>query len=475
MEAGPSTGARAQPTEKPNVIIIVLDTVRQDRLSVYGCERETSPNMKKLAGESWVFDAYATSPWTLPSHATMMTGLYPTECGTGPEIEYHIDKRNRTLAEIFQDNGYFTAAIVANYGMLGHSSGLPQGFHYYYAKPRETESAFPFFASYFFKRLWPRSRALIVLPCARAETVTQNAIRCIRERKGDNPIFLFLNYMDAHFPYMPPRPYSTKWFSEPSDVDFSVVRGWVRHKEATTEAEQRMLELEYEHRLGQYDGAIAYLDAQLGVLFDSLKEMGLYDDSLIVLTSDHGEFFFEHNFFEHPGPPYQEVIRVPLIVKPPTARGEKPGRVTGSVSLTELFHMTLDYAGIGEDTPGRPEVMAEDTSPVFSEFHLTREEDKSDAEKFGVHMYSLIEGNYKLMYSSKSLYEMYDLSTDPQEVNNLIAGGLTRELQPVVERMKANLASHIERLSERRLTPAELTDEEREEIRKGLKALGYIQ
>jgi arylsulfatase A-like enzyme len=474
LEAGPAGVAGAPPADKPNVIIIVLDTVRQDRLSVYGCERVTSPNIEKLADDSRVFDAYSTSPWTLPSHATIMTGLYPTESGTGPEIEYHIDSRNETLAEILKANGYYTAAVISNHGMLGHSSGLPQGFDYYYAKPRETELPFPFFASYFFKKFWPHPRVLVIVSCQRADSITSEAIRCIRQH-GNGPFFLLLNYMDGHFPYVPPSPYGERWYREPPRGGFPTISGWVKQRKATTEADRRMLETEYEHRLGQYDGAIAYLDAQLGVLFEALKEMGLYDNSLIVLTSDHGEFFFEHDFLEHPGPPYQEVIRVPLIVKPPAKRGEKPERVSGSVSLTELFHMVLDYLAIGDNSGERRGSLLAGTSPVFSEFHLTREEDTSLAEKYGAHLYSLMDNNYKLIYSSKGLYEMYDLSTDPREVNNLIADGLTGAPQPVLDRMKSGLASHIERLAERRLSPTELTEEEREEIRRGLKTLGYIQ
>lgn len=151
--------------ESPNVIFIVLDTVRQDRLSVYGCERETSPNIARFAEKSWVFDAYSTATWTLPSHASIVTGLYPTENGTGLDSHNYIEQRNETIAEILTENGYSTAAVVANHLALGPSSGFSQGFGYYYAEPRETDPVFPLVAHSFLRKFLPRSSASRILPC----------------------------------------------------------------------------------------------------------------------------------------------------------------------------------------------------------------------------------------------------------------------------------------------------------------------
>jgi len=281
--------------------------------------------------------------------------------------------------------------------------------------------------------------------------------------------------MDAHSPYLPPDPYSRRWFYEPSTGDFSTAYGWVRRRVAKDEGARKVLETERRHRLGQYDGEIAYLDTHIGILFEELRKLGAYDNSLIVLTSDHGEFFFEHNFFEHPGPPYQEVIRVPLIVKCPASKGEQPGRIPGSVSLIDLFHSILQYTGIPHKPRERAKNLFEgETSPVFSEFHLTRDEDVSDARKYGKHIYSLIRHNYKLIYSSKEIYEFYDLSSDPLEANNLISEDLPEDVKRVLAGTKAELASLIAQVNARKLVPVALETETREEIRSRLKALGYI-
>lgn len=197
----PSSGAR--PSGRPNIIIVVLDTVRQDRLSIYGYGRETSPNIAKFAQEAWVFDAYSTATWTLPSHASILTGLYPTETGTGLGRNYHFDGQNETIAEILREAGYSTAAIMANHMVLGHSSGFDQGFDYYHVILPETDLAFPFFASYLMQKFLPGARVFNFISTEEARRTNKAAIRWI-EKKSREPFFLFINHIDPHAPYAPP-------------------------------------------------------------------------------------------------------------------------------------------------------------------------------------------------------------------------------------------------------------------------------
>lgn len=484
--------------DNPNIIIIVLDTVRQDRLSTYGGEHETSPNITELANQSWVFDAYATASWTLPSHASIVTGLYPTENGTGPQMNYEIDPRNETIAEILKENGYSTAAFISNYCMLGNSSGFSQGFDFYYANSRERGLAFSLFASYLFTKFLPDSLAFELLPFKRAENINKMAIRWVKEKSG-KPFFLFLNYMDAHFPYVPPHPYNRFWFSKPApagsvpddkmwtgiDHDLGsyegkmadVMREYLSGRyDVRAMPREISIMLERAYLLGQYDGEIAYLDAQLGSLFQQLKKSGVYDDSLIILTSDHGEFFFEHGMRLHLHTLYQEVVRVPLIVKPPASRGERPARIPEPVSLVDLFHSVLEYVGIPHKArEGSRNLFERKSSPIFSEAHLREGYSRDLVHRFGEHIYSLTENDYKLIYSSKQTYELYDLSKDPMEKRNLISDDLAEDVRDVFARMKPELDSRIERVNAGMLVTEELSPEKLDELRPQLKALGYMQ
>ncbi len=473
--------SRAQTSGKPGIIIIVLDTVRQDRLSTYGYERETSPNITKFAKKAWIFDAYATAPWTLPSHAAIFTGLYPTENGTGADRNYKLDERNETIAEILRKAGYSTAAIIANHSVLGHSSGFAQGFDYYYVIPPETGLAFPFLASYIVRKSLPDSPVFSFLPTKQAQHVNKAALHWIK-KKSRAPFFLFINYIDPHAPYSPPDPYGRRWFNGPPPANFfgnSITDGiWVQHyRNDINEGRRKMTEAESGYLSSQYDAEIAYMDAQIGIFLQQLKEIGAFEDSMIVMTSDHGEFFSEHGLAEHPRTLHQELIRVPLIVKPPAGRGEEPGEMPGAVSLIDLFHSVLDYAGVPHETrTGSKNLFKGESSAIFSETHsLPEEMGPLFIERFGLHLYSLIRGNHKLIYSSTRGYEFYDLSRDPFESQDLMQQPVSEAVMKELTQMQADLSFRISQINSSKFEVGALPAEEQDEIRSRLKALGYIQ
>jgi arylsulfatase A-like enzyme len=456
----------ARETDKPNIILIVLDTVRQDHLSLYGYERDTSPNIDLLAKQSWTFDAYSTSSWTFPAHATIMTGLYPTESGTGPDTTGLFDPRNKALAEILGDNGYSTAAIVSNHISLDQHSGFAQGFDYYYANSRETPLAFPMLGSFFFLRFFPKSPLAQTAYFHHAEKINNEAMYWLR-KNGRAPFFLFVNYMDAHTPYISPRSYARRWTAKPPAQEILSLDD----TGATAEIQK-----EREFLLGRYDGAIAYLDAQIGIFLRELREMGVFDNSLIILVSDHGEFFFEHDLSGHAQALYQEVVRIPLIVKPPADRMEKPGWSHRPVSLVDLFHSILEYIGIPhESRRGNNSLFKGGYSSIFCEFHLHENDDSKSAIRFGPHIRALIRNNYKLIHSTKKQYEFYDLSKDPLENHDLMAEPLPRNVEIRRAQMKADITSLVDQIDKRKLVPAQLPLEKRDEILTGLRALGYIQ
>jgi len=476
--SAPGGGSRpSTPSlDRPNIIVIVLDTVRRDRLSVYGNRRDVSPRISEFAKQSSIFNAYSPSSWTLPAHASIVTGLYPTENGTGRGRNYLIDPENETLAEILRDNGYSTAAVIANHFVLGRESGFAQGFDYYHADSRETDPAFSFIAAFVLKKLAPDSRFFAFMPFTRAEGINRKAMRWL-EKNREDPFLLFLNYMDAHAPYVPPAPHDGRIEESPPANFFGADGIWKSFVHEVNEGRRAVADRERRYLLAQYDGEIAYLDSQIGAFFEELKEIGVFDDSLIILTSDHGELFAEHGLVHHPRVLFQELIRVPLIVKPPALKTTETWRMPEAVSLTDLFPSILGFAGVAHEARhGSGNMFGGESSAIFSETHSMRGESGPEfLKRFGEDQYSVVLSNYKLIYSSNRTYEMYDLATDPTESHNLLTEDIRPETESALFQMQSELGSWIARLQAGKLESSELPPDERDEIRSRLKALGYIQ
>ena len=294
------------PRAPANVVLITLDTTRPDHLGVYGYERATSPTLDMLAAESQVFDnAYSTSSWTLPAHASLFTGMLPTSHGADKDPDgalvlsaavetpesWKIYRANaprddvQTLAEVLKGAGYATGAVVGGPWMK-RVFGLGRGFDSY-----DDEN--------------------VVADGRAAGEVTERARTWLRAQK--TPFFLFLNYFDPHTPYTAPTPYVKRVLgAEPFSRDAS--------------QDQKALLL--------YDAEIRYTDDQIALLFLELRRLGLYDSSWIVVTADHGELFGEHDRHGHGVTLDQEVVRIPLIVKPPLGVGTAGRRSEWSSSTT---------------------------------------------------------------------------------------------------------------------------------------------
>jgi len=297
--------------KKPNVLILMLDTLRADHMSGWGYERNTTPELDKFAAENLKFStALTTAPWTPPSIATILTGLYPSEHGMMPPNDRDIAKAATsklpssviTIAERLKDFGYRTAAISPN-PWITKEFGYTQGFNDFHYKHRGI-----------------------------AEEINKYAIKVIEKfltEKSKDPFFLYVHYFDPHDPYEPPGEYATKFKGPLSKSAFTY--------------DERMLEL-----IAKYDGEISYLDAQLGKLFAFLKAKDLYDDLFIVVVADHGEQFMEHGDLRHGFKLFNEEIHIPLIIR--TGRKGDVGRVVSEVvSHIDIAPTILDR--IGESLP----------------------------------------------------------------------------------------------------------------------------
>lgn len=461
-------------SSRPSVIFIVLDTVRADRLSVYG-DHETTPHLQDFARDALVFDhCVASSHWTLPSHSSMFTGLYPSVHGShgdltrkwfgGIPFPRPLDERFDTLAEIFKKHGYKTSAISSNYIFMGRFFNLDQGFDRYDAV-RNIGYVFNFPIK---PLLHVMSKYLNVLtkyakPYRDAEIIN-NLVFDRLELMNHEPSFLFINYMDAHSPNQPPRPFSTHFTEDPYPELF-------RYRKYVNKVLERKISYNVTaHKKAQYDGELAWMDRNLGTLFARLKKLGLYDDMLIIITSDHGELLGEHGFFGHGNAkrikPYEGVLHVPLLVKFPG--NEKKGHHDQRISIVDIYTNLLTFCRL--PAPGFVESQqAKKTTGNFSSENYNFQDGKQSA---------LYVQQYKLLsFEKTSTGELYNLVEDPLEEHNLAEQlpAELRRMQDQHQRWEKNHARFIPAVeeSEKKHLHRE-TEADHEELIMDLKALGYV-
>jgi arylsulfatase A-like enzyme len=412
----PPSGLSHPGPRQPNVILITLDTVRADHLSAYGYGRDTTPALKKFAEEAVLYrNAVAPADFTLPSHASLFTGLYasthgayitPQAVGGRP-----LDSRFQTLAEILSKKGYFTAAVVANTLFLDAKYDLDQGFQYYdfrspvsfWTEPLDMHSI-RFGVTRLLRTWWLEFR--------RAADINREAAQVL-DRARRRPFLLFLNYMDAHHPYEPPPPFDTLFpGKDPSfrrhvygRLFFRVLSGG------------KLTERERDHLISQYDGGIAYLDSNLGRLFSELKRRALYDNSLIIVTSDHGEAFGLHGLMGHAGiSVYQNLIRIPLLIKyPHQSRAKVVNETVSLVDVLPTILNVLHYAN-PKDIEGQSLLAARDNGAISECYPVMYSIPRLNRIERAI-----ISGNMKLITSDRGRRELYDLAKDPSESHNLFA------------------------------------------------------
>lgn len=397
----------------PNVVLIVLDTLRADRLGCYGYPLATTPNLDRLAAQATRYAAaYTTAPWTLPSHASLFTGLYPLEHGAeraldrdGLPRELPLTDSAFTIAEALREAGYETAGFVANNGYLDPHFNLQQGFD-----------------------LWNVARRY-------SGRLNQDVFAWLERPRG-RPFFLFLNYMDMHRPYNSrPRPgFLPRPVGQDSQQIIEELYPAVLTGQGADPARLQQL-------VDQYDTAVANLDEQLGRLFARLDELGLRGRTLLVVTSDHGEYLGEHDLLAHSKDVYEEALRVPLIVQEP---GQRAGKVeTERISLCAVPQLVLAALPPGLRRRLAPRFPPADR-PVLAEIRYANERDlvgQPWGDRFRRVRRVLYEGDYKYIASSDGQNELYDLRSDPREARNLVA-----EMPDAARRMDQRLLALVDTL-----------------------------
>jgi len=413
----------AAPANAPNVLLITLDTLRADHVGAYGYSRPTTPNIDRLAGRGVLFEqAMANSSWTLPAHASLFTGRYPHEHGASWRVP--LNGAGRTLAEALAGSGYRTAGFSANTSYVSPEWGLGRGF----ARFDVYGGAW---ADYLVRTALGTKIAKVVLPRfgfwdipgrKRAEQVNHEFLRWLDGADG-HPFFAFLNFMDVHDPYLIGAPYLTKFSKE-------VPRGDVINFQFQPDQFRRKPVLsakEIEAEINGYDGCLAYLDEQIGALLEELERRGLADNTLVILTSDHGEAFGIHDLFGHGNSLYLETLHVPLIFV-------WPGKVPAGVRIHEVAGLhqipatVMELLEWGNRTPFPGESLSKqwtakqvtppEAAVVIAEVGRNAEGPPAYPTTRG-NLKSLITDRWHLIVSDSGEVGLYAWRDDPKELRNL--------------------------------------------------------
>ncbi len=413
LPAGSGTG--------PDIVLIVLDTVRADHLELYGYERETMPMLTAWADGGLVHErAHSSSSWTLPSHASLFTGQLPalhrahgrtverdhtkrfkTGRGTMRILERPLSAGAVTVAERLWDAGYTTMGIAANRAFLDRTWRLDQGFDLWICEDAV--------------------RGISHLPYTRADRITGMTLEAVDavlpdlaypEQPGRAPLFLFVNYMEAHGPYVPRDGY----VDDPSALVWRHRSGRAREKLAWSVLADKK-DLPADVRAGwveAYDAELRFLDEQLAALLVGLEQRGIGPDAHIIVTSDHGEYFGEHRLLAHSKDLYEPGIRIPVIERGP---GVEPGRTQAPLQLQQLAPRIVAAAG-AEALP----IEEIDGELRVAELYGSRGRDLRNpryGKRFNRVRRSFQRGDHKIIIGSDGSFEAYDLAADPEELQDV--------------------------------------------------------
>ena len=481
----PSACSRSDP--RPNVLFVLWDTTRSDRMSLYGHPKPTTPFLDNWATGGRVYtNCISPGNSTIPAHGSLFTGLYPVEHGASNKRR-RLDDRHETLAELFQEAGYGTYLFSANPHIAGAES-FAQGFdveeHPWDSKyhdralnivrekidPEDRSSALPDEIRSGEIKKWA------IKACGRL--AGEGLLEWLTGRETKRPYFAFLNYMEAHRPFIPAREFRERIMTaDQVRRSFAIDRSWDPMWEYTFRLREYPRD-ELEIMALTYDAGIAELDALFEDLIGMLNQGGYLENTIIVLTSDHGEHLGEHHMLDHQYSVYEELLRVPLILHFPAE--VKAGRVGEPVVTFDLFPTLLGLAKIDkpaeqtrhtvdllrplETRPRMAEYLADFEKPITT---TLKSHPGWDAARFRRRLTALYLDRYKLIRTSDGSDELYDLSHDPLENENLAMTDSTtlrlllRELRDV----RGNLRERYDTAGDQQ----KLSNEERER----LEALGY--
>ncbi len=495
----------AKIVKRPNILLISIDTLRADHLSCYGYHRETTPNIDRLANEGTIYlQHYSTGVWTPPGHASMLTGLYVCEHGVYGENRLADDIP--TIATILKEHGFQTAGFVNN-SQVGKLVGFHKGHDLFVEVWKE--SPYKNSIERILKGGFRRFKDYLGYEDMGAKRTNELFFKWINSIERDKPFYCFLHYIEPHNPLKPPRPYKDKFLIEIKQISSDVIaRGQSPRSNLLNKFDMKKVKKvaynplicyveditlnygEIEILKALYDGEIAYTDFIVGQLISILKNNDLYDNTMIIVTSDHGEHFGEHGCWSHVASLYKEVLQVPLIIKYPSdirINGEI-NRYTQSVDIlptildilgiSSLEHMFSGFSLIDKNSheyifaewEGRVPYFIQDKVEAKAKDKVNNEvEDKSKVEdiinKFETQMAMIQDMEYKYIWKSDGSEEIYDISDGKEELLNI------QVQKEVKERLSSELLKKHRPMKDIEESTNYSIDNE---IAKNLKVLGYM-
>jgi arylsulfatase A-like enzyme len=449
--------------KQPNVVLIVLDTLRGDRLSCMGYERKTSPRIDALAAQGALFTrAFSTCFWTLPSHASIFTGLHPVQVGATSET-LQLPGDAVTVAEALDGAGYRTAGFVCN-SWVSKERGFAQGFQEFFEMWRPENQ--------------DRSQASLSMEdmtVGRLEPWIESAAH------GDRPFFLFANLNGTHLPYRPAAPYAGEFLHPGYDMKrveelAQITSGW-----SHLVGEMPLSETDYAILNDLYDGEVAFADALVGRVIDALQRAGVLDDTIVIIVSDHGEHLGEKDKIDHMSTLYDPALHVPLVIRYPRAFAAGT-RSDELVSLVDVAPTIVGLCGASDEAPSfRAEtaslaskkraplefVIAGNERPMMGIKLLQTKYPGYDWESIDYRMRCLRAPAHKLIWNENRSVELYNLARDPTEDNNLAEtqADMQRQMMAVLTKAYEQMGGNKEHFM------FESTDRQALEL---LRSLGYV-
>ena len=407
---------------RPSILLIVMDATRARNLSCYGYHRPTTPRLERFAERCVVYEqAISAGCWSLPGHASIFTGLYPSTHGASDQHQF-LAPEHPTMAELLRAYGYRTVALCQKRD-VGPFTGLDRGFEWF--NPGGTLGSLG--------RVIRGIDNGIVKVLGQRDKGARHTNRQIRSllpqlRAGGHPFFMFVSYVESHIPYCPPRKYNRYL---PAGVSLMQARQVNQDRWKYMAGHARMDEQDFEILTALYDGEVAYADARVAEILGWLEQLDLLDRMMVIITADHGENLGEHRLMAHGYCLYDTVIHVPLVIHYP--RGiTSPGRVARQVQTVDLLPTILTMLGDtssqmyrslqGYDllsSTRRDFTIAEQSHPDLTTFHKRFPD--VDVSQYGRALKMIRTERYKYIWASDRAHELYDLQADPDEEHNVIA------------------------------------------------------
>ncbi|MEC4685154.1 MAG: sulfatase [Nitrospirota bacterium] len=465
---------------KPNIILISIDTLRADHLSCYGYHRPTTPNIDRLAAEGTIYrQNYSTGVWTPPGHASMLTGLYVSEHGVYGEKR--LADEIPTVATILKENGYQTAGFVNN-SQVGELVGFNKGHDLFVEvwKGVQSRTALEKIINGGFRKI----RSFLSYEDMGAKRTNLLFLDWINRTEKDKPFYSFLHYIEPHNPLSPPIPFRKQFLRKYKNINKDKVKKIAHNPLICYVEDINLNDNEVSYIKDLYDGEIAYTDSVIGEIVSRLRNNNIYDNTMIVITSDHGEHFGEYGHWSHVASLHKEVLHVPLIIKYPEGI-DCHTEVDGYTQLVDIFPTIMGIAGVSKDEltnvsginllkfkenqkKHHEHVFAEweGRVPFFIAKRFEHSDNRINLEMIKSRMIMIQNDKYKYISSSDGNEEFYDIS-DGKEILLNKSSLSNRTLEDLKNKLfeYRKLTSVVEEDSSYSVD---------EEIAKNLKSLGYM-